>query len=71
MVFIVCIVCRSNIPLNFLLENVNMCPKGIRAHIKKINVEKIILTCGIFNFLNIKFFVSLNSIFLMCFYGTS
>jgi hypothetical protein len=36
--------------------------------VKKINIEKNYWTCGVFNSLNIKFFVSLNAIFL--FLGT-
>jgi hypothetical protein len=38
------------------------------AYVKKINVKKNYWTCGIFNSLNIKFFISLNNIFL--FLGT-
>jgi hypothetical protein len=34
----------------------------------KINVKIIYWTCGVFNYLNIKFFVALNTIFL--FLGT-
>jgi hypothetical protein len=36
----------------------------LKTHFKKINVETIYSTCGVFNSLNIKFFVSLNTIFL-------
>jgi hypothetical protein len=35
-----------------------------KTHFKKINVETIYSTCGVFNSLNIKFFILLNTIFL-------
>jgi hypothetical protein len=34
------------------------------AHVKKINVEKNYWTCGVLHSLSIKFFLSLNAIFL-------
>jgi hypothetical protein len=37
---------------------------ALKAYINMINVETIYWTCGVFNSLNIKFFVSLNVIFL-------
>jgi hypothetical protein len=36
----------------------------VMAHVMKINVEKIYWTCVVFNYLSIKFFVSLNRKFL-------
>jgi hypothetical protein len=52
----------SHITVRYINRRMLTC--ALRAHVKKINVEKIYWTCGVFNSLNIKFFVSLNAIFL-------